>query len=87
MHWIISVLAGGIYGAFREDAGVPDIKGGMALGTGLWLFGDELFMPLMGLTGGPTAYPMQVHIHSRMAHTVYGLAVALVTQMLIELLD
>ena len=52
------------------------------LGTGLWLYNDELVLPLFGLAEGPTAYPLKVHFHTRMAHLTYGVVAAVVTQML-----
>jgi hypothetical protein len=82
IHWIISMFMSGVYGAARGPAGAPDAQGGMALGAGLWLFGDELAMPLLGLTDGPTAYPPQLHAHSWGAHLAYGLASSGATQLL-----
>jgi hypothetical protein len=58
------------------------VKGGLAVGVGLWLLGDELVMPLLGLTGGPTAYPAAVHVHGFGAHLAYGLATSAATQAL-----
>ena len=56
-----------------------------ALGVGLWLFGDEVVMPLSGLAKGPTAYPMELHAHAFGAHVAYGLATAAATQALQQL--
>ena len=85
IHWLISMFAGGAYGAARTASGVPDILGGATLGTTLWLLGDEMLMPLVGLTRGPTAYPPELHVHSWGAHMAYGLASATTTQLLYRL--
>lgn len=85
IHWTISMLAGGAYGAWRTKSVTVDIAGGAALGTALWLFGDELLMPLVGLTDGPTAYPLELHAHGWGAHLAYGLASASTTQLLYRL--
>jgi hypothetical protein len=82
VHWIISMGMSGVYGALRDRADVPDVPGGAALGMGLWLFGDEIAMPLLGLTDGPTAYPPALHWHGLGAHLAYGMASANVTQAL-----
>jgi hypothetical protein len=82
VHWGISMLAGGAYGAVRGPAALPDLTGGLALGIGLWLFGDELAMPLLGLGDGPAAYPPAVHTHGFGAHIPFGLATAVTTQVL-----
>jgi hypothetical protein len=82
IHWIVSMFASGAYGALRGPAYVPDFEGGTTLGVGLWLFGDELAMPALGLTKGPTAYPAELHAHALGAHIAYGLASSAVTQLL-----
>ncbi len=61
---------------------MPDKTGGVVLGATLWGLGDELAMPLLGLTEGPTAYPRELHAHSLGAHLAYGTGCALGTQML-----
>jgi hypothetical protein len=85
VHWGISMGMSGVYGALQGPAEVPDIQGGLALGVGLWLFGDELAMPLLGLTDGPTAYPAALHAHGLGAHLAYGLACSTTTQVLHQL--
>ncbi len=82
VHWIYSMLMGGLYGALRGAAGPVDIGGGMALGLGVWFFGDELATPLLGVAGGPTSYPLALHAHAVGAHLAYGLATAATTQAL-----
>jgi hypothetical protein len=82
VHWGISMAMSGVYGAVRGPVGAPDIRGGLALGNGLWFCGDELAMPLLGLTDGPTAYPPALHAHAWGAHLAYGLASSAVTQLL-----
>lgn len=85
IHWLIGMASSGAYGATRTQSGVVDIPGGAALGTALWLLGDEMAMPLVGLTRGPTAYPPELHVHSWGAHIAYGLASATTTQVLYRL--
>ncbi len=81
-HWVYSMLMGGIYGVVRGKVDAPDVRGGLALGTGVWLFGDELATPLLGLAVGPTAYPLSMHAHAFGAHVAYGLASSAATQLL-----
>lgn len=85
IHWILSMLVSGLYGAARPGAGMLDIPGGLATGTALWLFGDEMLMPLAGLTKGPTAYPPELHAHGWGAHAAYGIASSAATQLLYRL--
>lgn len=80
VHWTVSMWLGGLYGAVRGRASPVDVRGGLLFGSGVWLFGDELFNPLVGLAKGPTAYPGAVHAHALGAHLVYGLTTSAVTQ-------
>ena len=82
VHWAFSMLTSGICGAIRCRAAFPDLKGGLSLAIGLWLFGDELAAPLLGLAKGPTAYPPVLHAHGLGAHVAYGLGSSAATQLL-----
>ncbi len=82
VHWSYGMLQGGVYGAARANAGVPDVAGGLALATGLWLFGDELAVSLLGLADGPMKFPLSQHAHRWGAHLAYGLAISTTTQVL-----
>ena len=86
VHWLISMFASGLYGAVRGKGHLLDVSGGAAMGTSLWLLGDEVAMPLLGLTDGPTAYPPVLHLHAFGAHIVYGVASSVTTQLLRRLL-
>jgi uncharacterized membrane protein YagU involved in acid resistance len=86
VHWVISMASGAAYGVVRGKAEPIDVPGGLLLGTSLWLLGDELAMPLLGLTDGPTAYPTELHVHAFGAHVAYGLASSVTTQVLYRLL-
>jgi len=82
VHFGYGIAQGGLYGALRGRAVAPDMLGGAVFGTALWLFGDELGIPLLGLSQGPTAYPVNHYVHRFVAHVVYGLTTSGVTQLL-----
>jgi hypothetical protein len=83
VHWSYGMVMGGAYGAARGSAGIRDVvQGGLAFSTALWLFGDELAVPLLGLQAGPTAIEPVQHLHRLGAHLAYGLASTSVTQIL-----
>ncbi|MGI8587470.1 MAG: hypothetical protein ACR2M0_07245 [Chloroflexia bacterium] len=87
VHWGYGSLIGGIYGAARGgEAGLVDPAGGAAYGTGVWLFGSEMGVPMLGLAPGPTTQPAPSHAYALGAHWVYGIVVAAVTQLLYKLL-
>jgi len=82
VHWGYGLLQGGIYGATRAAVRGLDLEGGVVYASLLWLIGDELAVPLLGLQGGPTAASPIDHVNRLGAHVAYGLATAAVTQTL-----
>jgi hypothetical protein len=82
IHWGYGLAQGGLYGALRSSANGLDLKGGLLYGTGLWLLGDELAVPALGLQGGPTSVSSEQHLNRLGAHLAYGLGTAAATQIL-----
>jgi len=83
VHWGYGMAVGALFGLLRpepEDDGV--LGDGLGYGTALWLFGDELAVPLLGLAKGPTAVPARTHAEALGAHLAYGLATASATKAL-----
>lgn len=82
VHWGYGMAVGGIYGLLEPKVREHDLAAGMGYGTALWLLGDELAVPLLGLAEGPTAHPPRVHLEALGAHLVYGLTTSAATRML-----
>jgi len=83
VHWGYGMAVGGLYGLLRPDREDDGAVGdGLGYGTALWLFGDELAVPLLGLAKGPTAVSTRTHAEALGAHLVYGLATATATKAL-----
>lgn len=82
VHWSYGILVSALYGAVRGHRPVPDVAGGAVFGTALWALGDELMVPVLGLSKGPTAYPTVQHAHRLGVHLLYGVAAAATTQAL-----
>lgn len=82
VHWGYGVLLGGLYGALRDEADAPDLVGGLGYGTAAWVLGDELMVPLLGLSEGPTAHGWTDHAKALGAHLVYGAATSSATHAL-----
>jgi hypothetical protein len=82
VHVGYGLLVASLYGALRTPErqrrhSVRDaIRRGAVFGAGLWLLGDELAVPLLGLTDKPTAYHPSRHIQSLVGHLGYGVATA-----------
>jgi uncharacterized membrane protein YagU involved in acid resistance len=74
VHYGFSLVTGGIYGAVAELSPVAAIGSGVPFGAAVWLVADEITLPLVGLSKGPTAYPLSKHLYSLASHFVYGAA-------------
>lgn len=82
VHWSYGMLHGGLYGAVRPAVAGGDLLGGALFGAGLWILGDELAVPLLGLQDGPSAAPPSTHLNRLALHLAYGMATAATTQLL-----
>jgi uncharacterized membrane protein YagU involved in acid resistance len=58
------------------------LRDGALFGAALWLFGDEIAMPLLGLADKPTQYHPTRHLQSLAAHLGFGVATAATAQAL-----
>jgi putative membrane protein len=78
VHYVFGTSVGGLYGVAAELA--PEVaKGaGLPFGAAFWLVADETALPLLGLSKGPTAYPVSTHVYALASHFVYGLTTELV---------
>jgi len=78
VHLAYGLAMASLYGAVR---GRPlrashAVGSGALFALGLWLVGDELAVPLLGLADKPTAYPAIRHVDSLVAHLAYGITTA-----------
>ena len=73
VHYATGGTSGAVYGAAVEL--VPRLAAGAGLpfGTAVWLVIDEGAVPLLGLSKGPTEYPVSTHVYALASHFVYGL--------------
>ena len=73
VHYAFGTATGGLYGAAAEFA--PEVTTGLGLpfGVAFWMVADEGAVPLLGLSKGPTEYPVSTHAYALASHLVYGL--------------
>jgi putative membrane protein len=74
VHYAYGTLIGGAYGMLGESYPMTRAGFGTVYGTGAWLMGDEVMLPLLGLTKWPQEYPLSVHAYALVSHWVYGAA-------------
>jgi len=78
VHYAMGGGSAAIYGVLAEF--VPEVTKGLGVpfGTAVWLLADEAAVPALGLSKGPTEYPLSKHVYALASHFVYGLTTELV---------
>ena len=72
VHYAYGSLVGGIYGGLAELMPIVAAGVGMPFGFALWLLGDEIAVPALGLGKSPLETPGEVHADALAAHFMYG---------------
>jgi putative membrane protein len=86
VHYGYGAMAGGVYGAVAEAAPIVTECAGAGYGTVLWLLGDEVAVPMLGLSKSPQKYPVSTHLSAAASHVVYGLALEFTRRMVLKAL-
>jgi putative membrane protein len=73
VHYAFGTVTGGVYGALAEISPQVTTVGGLPFGAAFWLLADEITVPSLGLSKGPTAYPLSTHVYALASHLVYGM--------------
>ena len=72
VHYAFGAATGGLYGALAEVAPQVTMGAGLPFGVAFWAIADETAVPLLGLSKGPTEYPLSIHAYALASHLVYG---------------
>lgn len=82
VHYAYGTLVGGLYGGLAEL--LPGVAAGVGLpfGAALWLLGDEIAVPALGLSKGPTEFGPEAHADALAAHFMYGASLDLMRRVL-----
>lgn len=72
VHYAFGTATGGLYGALAEITPQVTSGAGIPFGAAFWLIADEVSVPLLGLSKGPTEYPVSTHAYALASHLVYG---------------
>lgn len=72
VHYAFGTVTGGLYGALAEVVPQVTTATGVPFGAAFWLLADEISVPLLGLSKGPTEYPVSTHAYALASHLVYG---------------
>ncbi len=82
VHYVTGGTLGAVYGVAAELAPEVTIGAGIPFGTAVWLVVDEAAVAVLGLSKGPTEYPLSTHIYALASHFVYGLTTEVVRRAL-----
>ncbi len=77
VHYAFGTVTGGLYGALAEVSPQVTMGAGVPFGAAFWLIADEVTVPLLGLSKGPTEYPPSTHAYALASHLVYGVTAEL----------
>lgn len=72
VHYAYGSLIGAMYGGMAELLPITAAGLGLPFGFALWLLGDEIAVPALGLGKQPTKYSPEVHADALAAHFMYG---------------
>jgi putative membrane protein len=72
VHYAFGTVTGGLYGALAEVTPQVTTGAGVPFGAAFWLLADEITVPALGLSKGPTEYPVSTHAYALASHLVYG---------------
>ncbi len=78
VHYAFGAAMGALYGAVVERRRRLTPAAGPIFGSALFVSADEIGVPLAGLSGPPTDYPISTHLEALAAHVVYGATADLV---------
>ncbi len=80
LHFGFGTAWGPAYAALRRRTPIPPLALGAALGTFVSLVFDEGLTPAAGLSLPNRAFPWQTHARAYLAHLVFGITVAGLTE-------
>ncbi len=79
-HYGLAVSWAPTYALLRRRTSLRPLAAGLASGAAMSLIVDEGLTPALGLSARNSAYPLSTHVRGVVAHLVFGLAVAAVTE-------
>ena len=82
VHYAYGSLVGAMYGGIAELLPIVSAGVGLPFGFALWLLGDEVAVPALGLAKAPTEYPPEAHADALAAHFMYGATTDLLRRVL-----
>lgn len=80
LHYILPLSWAPTYALTRRATGLGPVSAGLASGAAMSLIVDEGITPLFGFSAPNRDYPLSTHVRAFVAHLVFGLTVATITE-------
>lgn len=87
VHYAFGAGTGALYGALAELSPRATFGAGLPYGTAVFLGGDEIAVPALGLSKPPKEYPASAHLYGLASHLVYGLSLEMARRGIRRMLD
>src|SRR5579875_675865 len=81
VHYGLGAELGAFYGALSEVMPAATTCRGLGYGTAVWLAGDEIAVPVLGLSKPDSEVPLSSHLNALGSHLVYGFVTELVLRL------
>ena len=82
VHYAYGSLVGALYGGLTEIFPSAGMGFGLPFGAALWLLGDEIAVPALGLGKGASEVPADKHADALASHFCYGITTDLMRRVL-----
>lgn len=79
-HYGLAIQWAPLYPVLRRRTSLSPVAAGLATGAAMSLVADEMMTPALGFSAPNRAYPLSTHLRGFVAHLVFGLGVAAVTE-------
>jgi hypothetical protein len=79
-HYGLAIQWAPLYPLLRRRTSLGPVAAGLATGATMSLVADEMMTPALGFSASNRAYPLSTHLLGFVAHLVFGLGVAAVTE-------
>ena len=80
LHYGLAIQWAPLYALLRRRTHLNPITAGLASGAAMSIIADELMTPAFGFSAPNLDYPLLTHLRGFIAHLVFGLSVAAVTE-------
>lgn len=77
VHYGFGTAMGALYAGMSNVVPATKVGRGAGFGTALFFGADEIAVPLLGLSKGPTETPVSIHAYAWISHLVYGMTLDL----------